>query len=75
MRAELYERLMAAQDRIAQTRYEAGVSHDAVMEALDAVDERLSEEQRREDLYLSVLAQYVQALGARRPARGAGGLR
>ena len=33
--------------------------------ALDAVDEEISDEQRREDLYLSGLAHYVAALGGR----------
>jgi hypothetical protein len=65
MRAEIYARLMEAEERIAQTLYERGVSHDVVLAALDAVDERLSEEQRREDLYLSALAYYVEALGGR----------
>ncbi len=69
MRAELYERLMEAQERIAQRRYERGISHEMVLAALDAVDERLSEDQRREDLYLSALAHYVEALGGRLDVR------
>ncbi|MGI8413074.1 MAG: hypothetical protein ACR2LV_07230 [Solirubrobacteraceae bacterium] len=65
MRAGIYERLMEAQGRIAHARYERGVSHEAVKTALDLADERLSEEERREDLYLSALAHYVEALGGR----------
>ena len=65
MRAEIYERLMVAQERIAQALYERDVSHDVVLAALDAVDERLTEDQRREDLYVSALAHYVAALGGR----------
>jgi hypothetical protein len=64
-RAEIYERLMAAEEQIAQALYERGVSHEAVSEALDAVDERMSEGELREDLYLSALAHYVAALGGR----------
>lgn len=63
MRAELYRRLMVAQEAIAQARYRRGASHEVVQAALDAVDERLSEDERREDLYLSALSKYVQALG------------
>jgi hypothetical protein len=65
MRAEIYERLMEAQERIAHQLYKRGVSNEVVVGALDAVDERLSEEQRRDDLYLSALAHYVEALGGR----------
>jgi hypothetical protein len=65
MRAEIYRRLMAAQERIAHTLYERDVSHDDVLAALDAVDEQMSEAERREDLYLSALQHYVEALGGR----------
>ncbi len=64
-RAEIYARLMEAQERIAHRLYERGVSHDLVLTALDAVDERLSEDERRDDLYVSALAHYVEALGGR----------
>lgn len=63
MRARLYERVMEAEEAIARRLYSRGVSHEAVLAALDAVDEGLSEDERREDLYLSALARYVQALG------------
>ena len=69
MRAELYERLMEAEERIAHTLYKRGVSNDAVQAALDAVDEMLSAEQRREDLYLSALTHYIGALGGRLEVR------
>ena len=36
-----------------------------MQKALDAVDEGLSDPQRREDLYLAALARYVAALGGR----------
>lgn len=65
MRAELYRRLMEAQEHIAHELYRRGVSHDDILAALDAVDEEISDEQRREDLYLSGLAHYVAALGGR----------
>jgi hypothetical protein len=65
----IYERLMEAQERIAHARYKRGVSNEAVLAALDTADERLSEDERREDLYLSALAHYVQALGGRLEVR------
>jgi pyruvate/2-oxoglutarate dehydrogenase complex dihydrolipoamide acyltransferase (E2) component len=65
MRARLYQRLMEAQERIAHARHKRGVSHETVLAALDTADERLSENEQREDLYLSVLAHYVEALGGR----------
>lgn len=69
VRAELYARLMEAQERIAHVLYERGVSHDSVLAALDSVDERLTIGQRREDLYVAALAQYVAALGGRLEVR------
>jgi hypothetical protein len=68
-RAALYALLMEAQERVAHARYQRGVSHDAVLAALDAADERLTESDRREDLYLSALARYVEALGGRLEVR------
>jgi pyruvate/2-oxoglutarate dehydrogenase complex dihydrolipoamide acyltransferase (E2) component len=65
MRAELYRRLMEAQEQIAHVLYRRGVSQDDVLAALDAVDEEISSDQRREDLYLSGLEHYVAALGGR----------
>jgi hypothetical protein len=64
-RVDLYERLMEAQEQIAQARYARGVPHEAVVAALDASETELSEDARREDLYLASLASFVQALGGR----------
>ena len=69
MRAEMYARLMEAQERIARSRYNRGVDHELVNAALDTVDEKLSEDERREDLYFSALAYYVEALGGRLEVR------
>jgi hypothetical protein len=68
-RAKIYERLMEAEERIAHARYRAGVDPKVVDEALDAVDERMSPDERREDLYLSALKHYVEALGGRLEVR------
>ncbi|MFZ0089444.1 MAG: hypothetical protein WAL63_08060 [Solirubrobacteraceae bacterium] len=68
-RARIYERLMEAQERIAHAQYERGVSDHAVQNALDAADERLSEDERRDDLYFSALAHYVEVLGGRLEVR------
>jgi hypothetical protein len=65
MRAELYRRVMDAQEQIAHVLHRRGVSHGAVRTALDAVDEEMSDDQRREDLYLSALEHYVAGLGGR----------
>ena len=69
MRAELYRRLMDAQERIAHALYTHDIPHRAVLAALDAVDEQMSEAQRRDDLYLSALELYVEALGGRLEVR------
>jgi len=69
MRAGIYERLMKAQEQIARAQYTRGAGHEAVVAALDTADERLSEDERREDLYLSALALYVEALGGRLEVR------
>jgi hypothetical protein len=63
MRAGIYERLMEAQERIAHAEYQRGISHETVLEALDTAEERLSEDERREDLYVSSLGRFLQALG------------
>jgi hypothetical protein len=62
-RAAIYERLMDAQERIARARGNFGVNHAVIRAALDKADDGLSEDDRREDLYLSSLAQFVRALG------------
>jgi hypothetical protein len=60
---------MEAQERIAHACYGRGIPDQEVQAALDASDERLSEDERREDLYLSALAHYVEALGGRLEVR------
>jgi hypothetical protein len=62
-RADVYARLMEAQELIAQIRYRRGVADATIEAALDAVDERLADDARREDLYLAALAVYVEELG------------
>jgi hypothetical protein len=69
MRAEIYEQLMEAQERIAQLLYRRGVRDAAVEAALDSAEEAMTEDERREDLYLSALAHYVSALGGRLEVR------
>jgi len=68
-RAAIYEQVMEAQDRIAHALYRRGVANATVLEALDAADERLTEDEQRDDLYLSILAHYVAALGGRLEVR------
>ncbi len=69
MRVRLYEQLMEAQERIAQARYARGVADATVVAALDAAETGISEQQRREDLYLASLGAYVAALGGRLEVR------
>ena len=69
LRAKLYERLMEAEELIAHKLYQRGVSDDTVLAALDAIDEQMSDDQRRDDLYLSALGRYVEALGGRLEVR------
>ena len=64
-RAELYRRLLEAQEQIAHVLYRRGVSHADIRVALETVDEEMSDDQRREDLYLSALEHYAKALGGR----------
>ena len=65
MRARLYTLLMDAQERIAQALYKRGVRDEVIQRALDTADEALTEDERREDLYVSALAHCVAALGGR----------
>lgn len=64
-RIYVYERLMAAEDAIAQARYARGVDHAAVEAALDAADTGPTPAERGENLYLSALEHYVASLGGR----------
>jgi hypothetical protein len=45
------------------------VDHATVEAALDRIDEKMSEAERREDLYLSTLTYYVEALDGRLEVR------
>lgn len=65
MRVAIYRRLLEAEEQIAHARYRRGVSNEVVQDALDAIDERMSPDERSEDLYLSALRYYVEALGGR----------
>jgi hypothetical protein len=56
---------MAAQERIAQARYVRGVPHEAILAAMDAAENVPSDDERRNDLFLSSLSAYVQVLGGR----------
>jgi hypothetical protein len=46
-----------------QARYARGVTDELVLGALDAAEAGISDAERREDLYVSSLAAYVEALG------------
>ena len=65
VRAELYRRLMEAQEQIAHMLSRRDTTHEDVLAALDAVDEQVSDDERREDLYLAALEHYAAALGGR----------
>jgi hypothetical protein len=60
---------MEAEERIAHACYRRGNANDTVQAALDAIDEKMSDAERREDLYLSALKHYVEALGGRLEVR------
>jgi hypothetical protein len=66
-RVAAYERLMDAEEQIAQARSERGVSPATIDEALAASEPADSEmgpdEEPEEDLYLAMLARFVAALG------------
>jgi len=64
-RVVIYAELMAAQEQIAQARYSRGVPHELVLRAMEAAEARPSDDDRREDLYLSSLSSYVEALGGK----------
>jgi hypothetical protein len=68
-RAALHARLMRAQELIARARYGHGVDDQLVQDALDAADNRLSEAEQRDDLYVSALAHFVEALGGQLEVR------
>jgi hypothetical protein len=62
-RVKLYERLMEAEEQIAHSRYDVGMSHETVLAALDAAESTPSEAERSQDLFLSELSAFVSRLG------------
>ena len=62
-RVAIYESLMEAQEDIAEALRPRGVGDELVVNAMDVADLWISDAERREDLYLSSLAAYVQQLG------------
>lgn len=61
--------VLEAEERIAHARYARGVDNETVQAALDAIDENMSEAERRDDLYLSALKYFVEALAGRLEVR------
>lgn len=64
-RVATYERLMEAQELIAEARSRRGVSQARIEEALAACELDDPEVESEDDLYLHTLARYVAALGGR----------
>ncbi len=62
-RIATYERLMAAEDQIAEALYSHGVSDETIMAALAASEPDGSSFEHELDRYLITLARYVSALG------------
>ncbi|MGH2559651.1 MAG: helix-turn-helix domain-containing protein [Thermomicrobiales bacterium] len=58
-----HERAMADAIRLAELRNQRGLTQEAVAEALDVSQTRVSRIERQDDLYLSTLREYVVALG------------
>jgi hypothetical protein len=65
VRVATYERLMDAQELIAEARSRRGVSQARIDDALAASELNDSEVESEDDLYLQTLARYVAALGGR----------
>jgi hypothetical protein len=59
----MYERLMAAEQLIAEARSRRGVGDEAILEALAVSESETSAAGEGEDLYLSTLARFVAELG------------
>jgi hypothetical protein len=68
-RAAVYERVLEAEARIARACTERGIEPAAIQAALDAAEANLTDDDRREDLYLSLLGGVVAALGGRLEVR------
>lgn len=61
----LYKRLMEAELKLAELRQKRGVSQTAVAEALAVTQPNVWRIEQEDDVYLSTLARYVEALGGR----------
>ena len=64
-RVATYKRLMEAEVRLADLRRRRGVSQATMAESLAVSQPNISRIEREDDVYLSTLARYVQALGGR----------
>jgi hypothetical protein len=62
-RVVTYERLMDAEERIAQARVRRGESQATIDEALAVSELNSSQGEPEDDLYLGTLSRYVAALG------------
>ncbi len=62
-RVAAYERVMDAEQLIAEARYRRGVSHAAITDALAVSERDGSDTTQEDDAYLSILGRYVEALG------------
>lgn len=62
-RVAAYERVLDAEQRIAEARYRRGVSHGAITDALAVSEPEGSDVEQEDDVYLSILGRYVEALG------------
>ncbi|MGI8429301.1 MAG: transcriptional regulator [Solirubrobacteraceae bacterium] len=58
-----YERLMEAEELIAEVRFRRGESESRIAQALSLSELSSSEIEQEDDLYLCILARYVAALG------------
>src|ERR671922_336786 len=64
-RAAAYKRAMDAVLALAEMRERRGVTQATLADALGVTQQRLSQMERQEDLFLSTLASYVAALGGK----------
>ena len=62
-RVATYKRLMDAEVRLSELRGRRGLSQAAVAEALSVTQPNISRIEQEDDVYLSTLARYVEALG------------
>ena len=62
-RVAAYRGLMDAEQRLSELRSRRGFSQSAVAEALAVTQPNVSRIEQEDDVYLSTLARYVEALG------------